>query len=80
MEIEYTHQALDDLRAIPRRFADQIVRKVSRLQTGLKGDGKKLQSADTGYRLRSGDYRILFDLEGDQIVIQTIKHRKEAYD
>jgi mRNA-degrading endonuclease RelE of RelBE toxin-antitoxin system len=30
--------------------------------------------------LRSGDYRILFDIVGDRIVIQRIKKRGEAYD
>jgi mRNA-degrading endonuclease RelE of RelBE toxin-antitoxin system len=46
----------------------------------LGGNIKRLQSADFGYRLRSGDYRILFDVIGDHIVIQKIKKRSEAYD
>ena len=33
-----------------------------------------------GYRLRMGDYRILFDIEGDVIVIQKIGNRKDVYD
>ena len=80
MRIEYTETALEDLRAIPKRFAAQIVRKISRLEGGLRGDIKQLQKADIAYRLRSGDYRILFDVESDKIVVQKIKHRKEAYD
>ncbi|MFY9619209.1 MAG: type II toxin-antitoxin system RelE/ParE family toxin [Pyrinomonadaceae bacterium] len=39
-----------------------------------------MREADFGYRLRMGDYRILFDLEGDTIVIQKIAHRKEVYE
>ncbi|MBM4066480.1 MAG: hypothetical protein FJ266_12705 [Planctomycetes bacterium] len=31
------------------------------------------------YRLRIGDYRILFEIEGQEIIIHRIKHRKEAY-
>ena len=80
MRIEYTETALDDLRAIPRRFAAQIVRKIARLESGLQGDIKQLQSADVAYHLRSGDYRILFDVESDKVVVQKIKHRKKAYD
>jgi mRNA-degrading endonuclease RelE of RelBE toxin-antitoxin system len=30
--------------------------------------------------LRTGDYRILFDVEGDVIVIRRIGHRKNVYD
>jgi mRNA-degrading endonuclease RelE of RelBE toxin-antitoxin system len=61
VQIDYSEEALDNLRVLPRRFADQIIRKISRPELGLTSDIKRLQSADFGYRLRSGDYRILFD-------------------
>jgi mRNA-degrading endonuclease RelE of RelBE toxin-antitoxin system len=61
VQIDYSQEALDNLRVLPRRFADQIIRKISRPERGLTGDIKRLQCADFGYRLRSGDYRILFD-------------------
>ncbi len=80
MEIKYTQTALEDLRLIPKRIAAQIVRKISRLESGLHGDIKKLQASDIGYRLRSGTYRVLFDLDGTTIVVHRIKHRKTAYD
>jgi len=31
------------------------------------------------YRIRIGDYRILFDLEGDEICILRVQHRKDVY-
>jgi mRNA interferase RelE/StbE len=80
MQIEYSEEALGDLRELPPRFADQIIRKISRLEHGFTGDIKRLQSADVGYRLRSGDYRILFDVIGNRILIQKIKKRAQAYD
>ncbi len=60
--------------------ASQIVRKISRLEQGLHGNIKRLRQADFGYRLRMGDYRILFDIEDDTIVIQKIGHRKDIYE
>jgi len=80
VQIDYSQEALDNLRGLPRRFADQITRKISRLEHGLTGDIKRLQTTDFGYRLRSGYYRILFDVIGDHILIQKIKKRSEAYD
>jgi mRNA-degrading endonuclease RelE of RelBE toxin-antitoxin system len=80
MHINYSQEALDNLRVLPRKFADQIIRKISRLEHGLTGDIKRLQAADFGYRLRSGNYRILFDVVSDRVVIQRIKKRGEAYD
>lgn len=79
MEIEYTKQALDDLSRLPPRYADQITRKIERLRTGLVGDVKALNNAEAGYRLRSGDFRVLFDSDGKTVVIRRILNRRDAY-
>jgi mRNA-degrading endonuclease RelE of RelBE toxin-antitoxin system len=55
MEIIYTEIALEDLRRIPKRFAAQIVAKISRLEHGLRGNIKRLTNFDCDYRLRCGD-------------------------
>jgi mRNA interferase RelE/StbE len=41
---------------------------------------KRLHHADVTYRLRMGDYRVLFDVEGNVIVIRRIGDRKQIYD
>ena len=80
MQIRITPEAQKDLARLPRRIASQIVNKLARLEFGLSGNIKRLQHASAGYRLRSGDYRILFDIEAGTIIVQRIKNRKEAYD
>ena len=80
MEIRYTETALADLERLPTRAAGQIMRKIDRLRLGLHGDIKQLTQYDFAYRLRSGNYRILFDLDNRIVIIQRILHRKEAYD
>jgi mRNA interferase RelE/StbE len=43
--------------------------------------GEPLKRTLKGYRkLRVGDYRIIYKLEGTNIIILTIGHRKEAYE
>ena len=79
-EIIYSEPACADLDRLPSRQAGQIVRKIGRLRTGLHGDIKRLQQHDVSYRLRMGDYRVLFDVEGSVIVIRKIGHRSEVYD
>jgi len=49
------------------------------LESGLKGDIKKLTDHRPEYRLRMGDWRALFEIEGDEIVVYRIRHRREAY-
>lgn len=78
--IEFATSALEDLRLVPKREADQILRKIQRLENGLHGNIKRLQNADVGFRLRMGNYRILFDVIGDKILVQKVGNRKDVYE
>ena len=40
---------------------------------------KKLQKPLSGYRLKSGECRLLFTVSKKEIIIYKIKHRKDAY-
>jgi mRNA interferase RelE/StbE len=78
--IEYGSTALSNLDSLGEKVRTQVLRKIERLKSGLHGNIKHLRRADVAYRLRTGDYRILFDVEGDVIVIRRIGHRKNVYD
>ena len=78
--IEYGDTALQELDKLPAKQRAQILRKIERLRHGLHGDIKRLREAETAYRLRMGDYRVLFDVEGDVIVIRRVGDRKSIYD
>ncbi len=79
-KVIYTDKAREDLDALPSKNALQIVKKIGRLQAGLHGDIKRLQGHDVTYRLRMGNFRILFDVDKQTITVQRIKDRKEVYD
>lgn len=79
-EIVYGDAAVSDLDGLPARQRAQVLRKIERLQNGLHGNIKRLQNADVTYRLRMGDYRVLFDVEGNVIVIRRVGNRKDVYD
>ena len=86
-EIEFTARATKDLRAIDPDIARRIVGKISELQNGLSGDVKALVNFSSGFRLRVGDYRVLFDIDERErdkiritvIVVQRVRHRREVY-
>ena len=63
-QIEYGASALEDLDGLSSRERAQVLRKIERLQLGLHGDIKRLHEAEAMYRLRMGDYRILFEAGG----------------
>jgi mRNA interferase RelE/StbE len=79
-EIEYGASAIEDLDRLPERSRSQIIKKIDRLELGLHGNIKRLHQADYSYRLRMGDYRVLFDVEGKVIIIRRVGHRKDIYD
>ncbi len=61
--------ALRDIDRLSPEVARRIVRKIEKLRTNLGGDVKRLVSYSIGYRLRVGDWRVLFDVEGRLIIV-----------
>jgi len=81
----FSEAALSALERIPKKFRPQIVRKAKRLIFDPHPSGsKKLEGATDGdnsiYRIRSGDYRILYAVRpGPNVVILDIGDRKDVY-
>ena len=78
-EIEIKPRALKDGKKIPRKRLETIIEKIELLRNDLKGDVKRLTNFTPEYRLRIGNYRVLFEVDGNQIVVYRIKHRKDSY-
>ena len=69
-----------DLKRLDRPVARQIIVALEKMQDDLKGDVKRLTNFSPEYRLRTGNYRVLFEIEDkDHIVVYRIRHRREAY-
>ncbi len=57
----------------------RILARIEEMSNDLKGDVKQLTNFTPEYRLRIGDYRVLFEIEEETIIIYRIRHRREAY-
>ena len=79
-EVEFRTKATKDLHRLSPEVARRILAKVAVLRQDLSGDVKHLIHFTPEYRLRVGDYRVLFNLAGLRIVIHRVRHRSEAYD
>lgn len=77
--IEFRSRALKDLKALNADLQKRILSKIELLKNDLSGDVKKLKNFSPEYRLRVGDYRILFAVEGMVVTIYRVKHRRRAY-
>ena len=73
-------RASKDLRRIQKQNASRIADALERLADDLSGDVKRLTNFTPEYRLRVGQYRVLFEVENEnEIVVYRIVHRREAY-
>jgi mRNA interferase RelE/StbE len=83
----YTEAALKYLETVvPGKIKTQIKRKIDALAKDAHPPGcKKLDGVKDGndpiYRIRSGDYRVLYIVKGNphQIIVLDIDHRKDVY-
>jgi len=71
----------EDLPRIDRRTKDKIRKAIEeRLQTAPHEYGKPLRKSLKGYwKLRVGDYRVVFKLVESEVWILGVKHRKTVY-
>ena len=80
ISIVWKEEARADLRRIDRETALEILHCTDRYLTTRNGDVKKLKPPQTGFRLRCGDYRLFFQVCGeDAIEVIGVRHRREAY-
>lgn len=83
-ELAYTETALAFLEGLNLKYRRQIVAKIERLATEIRPPGCKLvQGVKDGenpvYRIRQGDYRVLYVVRESAVVILDIDHRKDIY-
>ena len=73
--------AQKDLDGLEVRIFRQIIKKIRALSDEPRPNGCLKLTAEEGYRIRTGDYRILYRINdgAKRIFIYRIKHRKDAY-
>ena len=80
-EVRWLVGALRDLRRLDRALADRILEALGALAEEHRGDVRKLKGETERWRLRVGDYRVIFTFDDDShaIVVLEVRHRGEAY-
>lgn len=81
-QILIERRAEKDLQKLPKIVFRDLTDKIQLLSEDPRPNGStKLQSTKNSWRIRSGLYRVLYDIDDQakQIKIYRIKHRKDAY-
>ena len=78
--MQLSEEVLQSLRAVPKEQRRAIGYRLHLLCEDLAGDVKKLFATLPAYRLRVGNFRVLFTLEDQTIKVFAVKNRKDAYE
>ncbi|MEI6478354.1 MAG: type II toxin-antitoxin system RelE/ParE family toxin [bacterium] len=78
----YARLVKKELKKIPQDYREKIIGKIRALVHDPFPPGAvTLQGASGLFRIRSGDYRIIYEVRDSELIILVIKigHRKEVY-
>ncbi|HZH29931.1 MAG TPA: type II toxin-antitoxin system RelE/ParE family toxin [Pyrinomonadaceae bacterium] len=81
--VEWKRAATKEIGKLPRDTRLKILGAVERLHSNpLPAGVRKLVGSEHTYRLREGDYRIIYTITASVLLIEIIRvgHRKDVYD
>ena len=81
-KIVFKSKVEKDLRKIDRQFIPDILKQIEKLQGNPRpSNSRKLIDSTISYRLRIGDYRVVYQVDDSSklVEIYLVRHRKDVY-
>ena len=80
-KIEIKRSAAKEIKKLPQKDLKKILSKILSLADNPRPDGCLKLSADEKYRIRIGNYRILYEIQDMLLIVIVVKvaHRKDVY-
>jgi len=80
-KIEFKKSAVKELNSIPTDELEKIIIRIQNLADNPRPAGCKKLSKDEKYRIRIGNYRVLYLIEDNKLIVFIVKvgHRKDIY-
>jgi mRNA interferase RelE/StbE len=80
--IQFRPSVWKDIKRFPKRDLVKIKKRIEELSVNLPDlSSTKMRGNNTFHKIRSGDYRIVYQIHDDKLIILIIKigHRKDIY-
>ena len=80
--IEFTRKAERQFKSLPADIQVRLKSKIDALAGNPRPHGsEKLSGEENFYRIRSGDYRVVYSIQAQALVVLVVKagHRREVY-
>ena len=80
-KLAFKKSVVKDLRSIPNKDVKRILQRIQSLCDDPRGEGCIKISAQERYRVRQGIYRIIYEIQDDELVIIVVKiaHRGSVH-
>jgi mRNA interferase RelE/StbE len=81
-KIEWKHSAIKDLKRAPKETIIRLIKAIEELAADPFPMGvRKLSGVDQYFRIRVGDFRIVYSVYVDRLIIEIVRiaHRKDVY-
>ncbi len=81
-QIEWKRSARKELRKLPSNMIEKIMEEIETLGKNPFPSGcRKLSGSEQTWRIRIGNYRVIYDIFSSILVIEIIRvaHRKDVY-
>ena len=81
--VEFTAAAARQVKKLPRPARDRVLDAIDGLADSPRPHGaKKLVGEQTAWRIRIGDYRVIYDVFDAELTVSVVRaaHRREVYD
>ena len=80
-KIVFKKSVAKDLRPIPKQDVQRILKRINGLADDPRPAGSEKLNGDEKYRIRQGNYRILYMIEDNIITVTIVKvgHRRNVY-
>ena len=79
--VKLTRQARRDLERLPERIRDWAMQTIDALAVDPRPPSCKRLQGGLGYSIRHGDYRLVYDIQDDVLVVIVVRvaHRRDVY-
>lgn len=79
--IKFTSASQKQVQKLPSNIQNRIIQKIQDISASPRLSGYKKLTGREGYRVRTGDYRIIYLINDDELVVLIIDvdHRKQIY-
>ena len=82
-DVALTSSAEKELKKLSAQLTERIVPRLENLASNPRPSGcKKLRGGDDEWRIRVGDYRVVYTIDDANLLVEVtrIRHRKEVYE